>query len=340
MQKSFLGFNNNLKLSEKARVLKHLAMLLKSGIPTVKSISIAASSQRKHIKKRLLSVISGIEGGKTLSHSLEDEGLILKSSRPSVEAAEQNAFLEEALMRTSEIYEKKCEFSKTIKNSLSYPAVVLAFSLLSIIATSIFITPAYAQMFSDLNAQVPLPAKIMIIAMNYFWLAAAGFAMFLALVILKMQKDRDFTLKIPIANSIYRLMLASDFCYSLSYQLKNGVPIVSALRKTSFESKRLNSQILQSASQIEQGAALSSAFSSINLFEKSFMQFVHVGGESGNLSNVLWYAGGQYMLEAEDLLGKYARMAGPCATLVVGSIVGFVALSMVMPLFSAINSLI
>ncbi|OGC33266.1 hypothetical protein A3J90_00895 [candidate division WOR-1 bacterium RIFOXYC2_FULL_37_10] len=336
-----MKMRRSLSLLESVLFCKQLASLLKAGIQLNSALKFLSSQSKGRLKEDLKVVSSQLEQGISFADAIYSRGLFSKEIVNMFKIAEKNAFLDETLIRISDLFERKYKLYQTLKKSLVYPCVVLIASLFSFFGMIFFVLPTYSDLFSDFNFHLPIITRFAMLIPSYSWLfLCLLFTLFL--VAYKSFRNADFCMKIPIIGKIKANSLMSDFCYTLSYQLKNGVSFVIAVNSLidGLDSGQFKMRLVVIIEKIKKGSSLSSAFSSDKLFDGLFTQLVAVGEESGKLGEMLWEAGESFAQEAEYGLKNFTSYIEPVATLFVGGMVAFVALSMILPLFSMVNSLL
>ena len=202
-----------------------------------------------------------------------------------------------------------------------------------------FVLPAYSSMFSDFNFQLPLITMIAVKLPSFGMLFLFIFIVSSLLFVRKF-KDFYFRVKLPIIGDIYKFSFLRDFCFSLNYQLKSGMQLVNALGNIKNNQTFVRFEIDSIISDIKQGKSLSYSLAKCKIFQGMLPQLVMVGEESGNMASMLSNAGEYFNSNAESRIKKLAALVEPMATLFVGGIVCFVAMAMLMPIFSMVNSLL
>lgn len=329
MRKHFSGYSQ----AETAAFLKQTGLLLEAGLPLSKVLELL---EEKYPHLSLGRVIGEIEAGKSFSQAVSS----LKVSQPvvnQISAGEENGSLGSSLRQAAANIEKGLAFRRELFRSLMYPAAVFGLSLLLLLGLIFVILPSFSQLFSDNNLPLPLLTRILIDLPNYSWLMAGGL---LAGFLLLLKTGKDDRAKIKFA--IYRDLQLAGFLNALGQQIKGATPILRALAGSDGVCDNNYRKAARSVYQrVENGESLSQAFSRFPaLFPRNVCQLLSVGEESGKLGEMLLAAAEFYQNEAEARLKNILAVIEPASTLLVGGVVGVVALAMMLPLFSMINSLL
>lgn len=326
---------------QKSMLYRNLAALLKAGISINKALKAVSADQPKNISKKLLGVSTKLENGESFSQAMSQEGLISKEMFYSFKIAEENAFLEEILVRTADLYDKKESFMRAFKQTMAYPTVVLSLAVASLAAMIVFVLPAYSKLFIEGDYKLPLLTRIAVKIADFQVVFVLLFILMLVAVYYSI-KDLDFRAKLPLFGKIFKNLIYSDLCCLLGHQLKSGVPFLLALRNARqlTQSKAVSKMLEKVQAAVEKGSLVSYAFLCAGIMPKTFIQLVAVGEETGSFSSAFLNCGEYFMAQAESGLKKCVICMEPIATLTVGAVVGFVALAMLLPLFSLVNSLL
>ena len=327
-----------IKEKESILFLRQTASLLKAGIPLLRTLNmIKEQSQNKSDIDR---IIISLEAGLSFSEALDKIGWF-KPFIPSFRVAERDGMLEEAFLRAAEQSEKKKAFRDGIKRTLTYPVIIVALSLLCLLLLVFVILPNFARIFTDLNCPLPLVTQILMIFPSY-WMAITAFFGLAIFLVIKIWTIDDCRYKIPVIGKIFLNLSIADLCHSLGSQLKAGVPIIEAMQSTAsgIKSKKINELLKEIITEIQGGGALSISFKKRKSFPDLLSQMTAVGEESGSLSQMLLSAGEMFESDGEQALKRLTLYVEPAATLTVGLVVGFVALAVMMPLFSMMGSLL
>jgi len=320
--------------------LRQLSLLLRSGIPLLRALNIVKEQQKGVFRTKLERIIVRIESGETLSKALSEDS-DLKENVPAIRIAETRGDLESALDRAAAQTERKLNFRSGLLKSLAYPLVVLSVCFLCLAFLMVFILPMFSRMFSDNSIPLPLVTKILMAVSEQCSLIAVA-VMAVIIAALWVFREPDTRFRIPCLGRIcYRLHLA-EACHNIGSQLEAGVPAIESIRsaKEGAKSRKVAGAIGRILDGVTRGEPFSTTIADRGVFPEFVAQIVMVGEESGSLGRMLVTAGGMLEAQAEESLRRLALMVEPAATLTVGLVVGFIAFSVMMPMFSMVSSLI
>lgn len=337
------------KISKRDVVLftRQLSSLLESGVNILNSLNIiSGQSANKYLNVILSDITHKIRDGKSLSESLNNHPRIFfKLYTAMIHSAEVGGNLSQVLSRLADFLEKDEEFRNSVRASLTYPLFIFIVSAITIIVLLGFVIPKLVGMFEDMGQILPLPTKILInisgFLQNYWWLILAIIFVLIFLLRRLYQKPYGknfldkFKLNLPVLGNLILKTEVSRLMRILSLLLSSGIPIVFALDVSIsvIENNILKLQVEKFKEQIAGGLSFSKAISQSALFPAFVTNIVIVGEEGGTLENSLLRIADDYENEADRTLKALTRLLEPVIILVMGLIVGFIVLSMLLPIF-------
>ncbi len=324
----------------KVMFLRQISLLLRSGIPLLRVLNILNDQQKGFAGIKIAKIIHKIEAGGSFSEALA-EGGNFREFISSIRIAENSGTLEESLARAADLAESKMNFKKGLIKSMAYPAVVLSLSFVCLIFLLVFILPMFTRMFSDNSIPIPLITRI-VISVSDQWLIIIGGIFLLVPVVFCLWRNIDLRFKIPYLGGVFRRLHLAEACHNIGSQLEAGVPAIESIRsaRDGAASKKISNSIAEILSGVGSGRSFSRTLHDSGIFPPFVVQMAMVGEESGALGKMLVTAGNMLEAQAEESLRKITLLIEPAATLTVGLIVGFIAFSVMMPLFSMMGSML
>jgi type IV pilus assembly protein PilC len=339
------------KSSEMVTFSRQLALLLESGVGVIQALELlSAQTGDKTLSKVLIEVVNDLRGGKALSTALAQHPNVFSTLFCKlISVGEQTGSLEAVLKSLAEYIERQATATAKIKQALMYPAIVLC---LAIGVAAIMVTvllPPLIDMFSKLGGTLPLPTRMLLAAMGFI----QSYGMYLLVVIIAVgivgflysrtpngRYLRDtLILKLPV---IGRLSLVSELarsCRSLSLLFRAGLPLPEVMSLTTKATG--NRAVARALTEVEQdmlkGQGLAKPMSKRNIFLPLMVEMTKVGEETGNLDEALLVVAGNYEIEAERRTQTLLSMIEPAMTIAMGVGVGFLALSVFMPIYSSLS---
>ena len=262
-----------------------------------------------------------------------------------IRTGEASGNLNETLKNLADFMEKEEEFKDSLRATLAYPLFVFCIGVLTVIVLLVFVIPRLVTMFEDMGQVLPLPTRILIATSTFLRgyslvlvAAIAGFVYFFKRSLANSQARQSmdrFKLKLFFFG---QLILKTEICRltrTLSLLLGSGIPITTSL---DIASSVLENQVLKSETkgfkeQIASGLSFSGALKQSKFFPDFVVTIVTIGEESGELESSLMRIAIDYERQVDRALKMLTRMSEPVIILVMGLVVGFVVLSMLLPIF-------
>lgn len=337
------------KISGKDIVLftRQLSNLIESGVNIVNGLSIIANQiPNKYLKAVLNDVSAKIKDGKSLSESLAAHPRLFSNFyNAMILSGEAGGNLEQSLKNLADFLEKDDDFKNSIRASLIYPAFIFSVGTLTVIVLLSFVIPRLVTLFTDMGQMLPLPTRILIgvsaLFQNYLWfiLTVIFIGIFLWQRLYQKPQSRitldKLKLKVPVWSTVILKTDINCLMRSLSLLISSGIPLVSALNISSslVENQILRSEVKKFKDEITNGLSLSRCLKGSKLFPAFVTNIVAIGEESGNLEKSLSRIADTYQRDVDRTLKTLAQLLEPAIILVMGLVVGFIVLSMLLPIF-------
>ncbi|MBF0469674.1 MAG: type II secretion system F family protein [Desulfamplus sp.] len=346
LSRGSFGFSG-ISRSEVSVITRQLATLLSAGFPLVAAVSTLVSQTESRQFKLVLSKIKeSIEEGKSFSQALSQYPSVFSSVYINmIHAGESSGTLELVLERLADITEKQEDTRKKIQTSLAYPVFMSITGIAVLVFLITYIVPGIIKIFSDMNQQLPTPTRLLISLSSFFqsfwWivlLIPAIFCMFIYIIRKTpkgLQLTDAFLLAVPRAGKMVKKNAVARFSRILGSLLANGVPMLTALdisRNTTGNSV-IKNRITRAAEIVKQGGDLGNALDGSREFPPLAIQMIKVGEKSGKLEQMLEKTAQLFEKETESSLAAMTALLEPLIILFMGAVVGFIVLSICLPIF-------
>jgi type IV pilus assembly protein PilC len=320
-----------------------------SGLSLLRSLSILeGQTESVALGKAVREVRTDIERGLSLSGALAKHPKVFSTLLVAmVRAGETGGFLDDALDRIATNLEKDASLRGKVKSALTYPVLVLCFSLLMITGVLIFIVPVFEKMFKSLGSTLPLPTQIIVnISHALLWLAPlAIIAGVLATVAIRTAlRTRPafrlwwdtMKLKLPVFGNLFAKIAISRFSRNLGTLLSVGVPVMQALDVVGATTGNavIGAAMVDVQEAVRQGEAMSGPLSQHKVFPPMVTQMVEVGEESGQISQMLSKIADFYDREVDQAAEALTAAIEPIMVVLMGGIVGGMVVCLYLPMFS------
>lgn len=344
----------HLSLQDQIMFAKRLAILVKAGIPILSGLKMLdRQTNSRSTKKILKEVIRDVENGQFLSASLGRFRKIFGDFTINIiEVGEISGTLPENLDYLAEELKKKQALRKKVLGSLIYPAIIVVATLGITVMLTVFIFPKVLPIFKSVNFELPITTKILIFLSDLFLhsglliLAGVAGAILLFWLLLRVQKVRlwyhHFLISVPVLGKLLQSYHMANFCRTMGILLRSGVMIVRTAHITAHTITNLayRQEILRISESITRGGKISTHMDNhTRLFPPILSQMITVGEDSGNLSETLLYLADMYEDEVDELTKNLSTVLEPVLMVFMGLLVGFVAISIITPIYGIIQHL-
>jgi len=340
-------------LAEKILFTKHLSMMVKSGMTEIESVKLLARQVKsKSFKTILTAVVTDLENGQFLSNALKPYGNVFGNLFISIiNLGEKSGTLAENLEFLSKDLKESKALRSKVRAALIYPSILLI-ATIGVISTLVFlILPKILPIFDSLKAELPITTRILIkvstVLREEFLLISLAIAAAIAIwiILLRISKVRYFIhrilLVLPFAGSISKKYNMANLTRSLGILLKSGVRIVEAISTASEMTDNLvyKEALGKVAEEVRRGQELHEYLEKTpNLFPLTVTRMIEVGEKTGNLEENLAYLSEFYKNEVDDTVANLSSVLEPALLLIMGGLVGFVAISIITPIYQITQS--
>ena len=328
-------------------VLIQIGVLLEAGMTLAKSLQLVAQQvEDQRISGALLAVKAEIERGESTSQAFRGTGLFPDFFCEMLTAAETGENLEKIFSVAGEHLATIADLRSRILNAVTYPAIVIGFSFIALVIALEFVVPRIAGILEGMGKELPLMTRAVILFSDIIslliWLLP--FAVLLAFVMRKrLLKPENLDMILSSLPGIGRIRTYFDlsrFAYTLQITLSSAVPLVRAydIASSSLSSFRMREYLRSRKEDVEKGVNLSVILKEGGVFPPLFVNLVETGENSGELERMLGLLADIYRRESVRMINLWTRMIEPISILIIGTIVGIIALSVILPLTEVTSS--
>jgi len=330
-----------------------LSNMITAGISILASLyALNEQIENKKLKECVGSVLRSVEGGTSFSEALMRHPRIFpKLFVNMAKAGEASGKLDTILAQYADYFEKQEELKEKVKGALFYPMILLIAGIGVTLFVVTFVIPQFVQIFMKSNIALPMPTLILFkvgTAIKHFWYLIILF--FIALVFAlrfytntakgRLNLDR-FKLKMPILGPLFRKSALSGFARTLGTLTASGVPILESLDITrEVTGNEVLGRIIGNVrSAVEKGDKISEPLKISGEFPPDAVQMIMVGEETGNLDGMLNKVADFYDMSLGHTIKKLTTLIEPLFLVIMGSLVGFIMASMLLPMFDMVKTI-
>ncbi len=333
--------------NEVALITRQLATLISAGFPLVTALStLIPQADSKGMQRVLSGIKSTVEEGKSLSDALSHHPAVFSSVYINmITAGESSGTLDLVLERLADMTERQEEMKKRIQAALAYPLFMSIIGAAILFFLIIYIVPGVIDIFTDIHQTLPPPTRLLISLSDFFqsfwWAVLLIPALFWTSLHLvrKTARGRLVTdrllLRLPQAGTLIKKSASAKFSRILSALLANGVPMLTALQiaQSTSSNRAIQKKIATSADAVEQGGSLGNALEGSMEIPSLAVQMIKVGEESGQLEKMLEKSAELFEKETQSTITALTALLEPAIILIMGVVVGFIVLSICLPIF-------
>jgi len=347
--KKFWEKTKRVPLTPKIFFIQNLQVMIRAGLSLSQSLgALAEQTTNKKLKKIIIFCNEGVAKGETLSSLLANFPEVFPEIFVKmIEAGEMSGNLEKILEQLALQLKKDYEIISKVKGALTYPIVVVCAMLVIGVAMIMFVIPKLLAIFTEANAKLPLPTRILIALSDFATQHGIIFILLIVGVITgffyfiksKFGKPlwHNFLLKTPIIGPVIKQVNLARFSRTLESLIKTDIPVVQSFQITANVLGNLTYKkiVLEAADQLKKGAPIAEILKKHpRLFPPMVTQMVFVGEESGNLDELLGELAIFYEENVRQTMNNFSSIIEPILILVLGLAVGFMAIAIVMPMYS------
>jgi len=328
-----------------------LADLIGSGVPMMRALdSLIKSTVNKQLVQVLREVRKLVADGKTLTESLREYPEVFPPLHTAmIQAGERASFLQDVLSSLSGFIDRLDELKSTVIGSMIYPALLAAVGSLVMAGALMFFVPRFEPLLS--GAEKPLPTEILFgashILREWWYLVplVVGGLTFAIVSALRSESNRLILeraqFKVPVVGMALKMVAITRFCRILGTMLANGVPLLPALKigKDATGSWLLAAQIQNATESVREGKTLSEPLGQGGMFPEQILAMITVAEESNNLDKVLLQIADTVERRTNRQIDQAVRLVEPVILCLVAAGIGFMALGLLLPIFTLASAL-
>jgi type IV pilus assembly protein PilC len=338
-------------LNNKVVFSKQLATMLSAGLPLIQGLEILQNQEKNTaFRKSLENVVKLVEGGSKLSKALAaQKGIYSDVELNLIGAGEESGNLVEMIQKVADNMEKQKDFKSKIQGAMIYPAIIFVAIVIVVILLMTFMVPAVEDLYQDFGGELPWVTKLVISISNFFMSFWWAFAFVVVAIVVSVRYyyttpsgkeviDR-LQLNIPIFGKLTKKIQIAEFARLLSMLLKSGISILDCLNIVSGALPNIHFKraLREASKEVEKGIPLAVPISKNEDFPMIVSRVIATGENTGNLDKVLADLGKYYQTEVDNMTANLTKLMEPVILLIVGGVVGFLALVVYMPIYNLAN---
>ena len=347
---------NKVKTKDLAVFSRQLSTMVNAGVPLVKSLTLLAQqTENEFFREAIEQCAKDVEGGGTLSEALGKHPKIFSPIYTNMIAAgEAGGILDDILKRLAFQQEKDASIKKKIKSASAYPAVLVFVAFVAFFGLMLFIVPQIAGVISDVageESSLPFYTEILLdissFMVNFWYIIIGGLIAFFTVAsrYVKTPKGKynfhKMLLKTPVIKLVITKVAIARFSRIFASLMGAGVGVLDTLEITAkaIGNKVIEEELMEAAKEVKNGQPLSVPLASSKIFPPIVAQMLAVGEETGEIDVVLVKIADFYEEEVDALVDGMSSIIEPVMIVLLGGMVGLIALAVIGPLSSISKSI-
>ncbi len=351
------GFFSKLKPTKKVKLkdlvlfTRQLSTMVSAGVPLTRSLAtLQAQTDNKFFKTVIADITKDVEGGQQLGQVFAKYPNIFSEVYVNmVKAGEAGGILDEILKRLATQIEQDASIRKKIKSAMMYPTVILCITIIAFFGIMMFVIPKIAKILKDLggeHAQLPIYTRVLLGISTFmqhniiFILPALVGLVYVLRRYIKTPGGKyqlhSLLLRTPIIKNIIIKVAVARFARTFASLMSSGVAVLDALEVTggAIGNKVIEAELKEAAKEVKNGKQLSEPLAQGTHFPPIVSQMLAIGEETGQIDTILVKVADFYEEEVETIIDGLSSIIEPVMIVVLGSLVGLIAASVMGPIAS------
>ena len=356
-------FGSQLKMPGKPRggrgardvpmVTRQLATLLKAGIPLSDALgALIQQIENRHLERAFRQIKEDIAQGSGTGEAFGRHPQFFNDLYVNmIKAGEASGNMDEILKRLADFLQKQSRAKGKVAAALVYPIAMAILGTVVVIFLMTFVVPKIVASIKERNQTLPLPTEILITASeflkSYWWavgiggvIVAVSYALWVNSPKGRLQHD-TYLLKLPIFGELFKKQSVSRFATTFSTLLKSGIPALECLRvlRAIVDNALLAKTLDEVHDRIVEGADIATPLKNSGVFPPVVGYMIAIGEQSGQLEDILDKVSEAYEEEIDVTTQKVTALIEPIIIVAMALVVGFIVLSVVLPLVQGFSNL-
>jgi len=353
MKFALAGKAGKVKLQSLVVFSRQFATMIDAGIPIIKCLDILENQTKDEALKTVLNATrKDVKGGLSLTDAISKHPAVFSKLYVNmIRAAEIGGILDVILDRLAGFLEKEMEIRGKIKSAMMYPTIVLVFAFIMVAALLTFVLPKFKEIFSSMNVDMPPVTQALFDSSDWFrayWYVVVLLGIVGSVAFKQYDKTTKghynidkLKLKLPIVGDLSLKLSISRFTRTFGTLIASGVPMMRSMEIIGETSGNavLAEAVANARVSIREGAKISAPLASSGLFPAMVTHMIDVGEETGRLSEMLTKVSDFYDDEVDAMVKGLTSMIEPLLIVFMGVLVGFIAISVMSPIFKLVSSI-
>lgn len=327
---------------------RQLSTMIASGLPINQALRILGNqADNDYFGTVILDVAQQIDGGSSFSESLEAyEQIFGRLYLSLVRAGEASGNLDNILSRLADTMEADDDFNSKVRGAMIYPLIIVLVMVGVLAIMFLFVIPRLAELYEELDAELPFMTRVLVgfseFMVSFWWvIILLGVGGYYLIRKLSEQPEielqlNQLQLKAPVFGPLLTEVQLTSFTRTLSMLVSSGIPLLEALdiSKETLTNRVYKDAAEETSAMVEKGKPLAEAFKYHEEFPALLGEMVAVGEQTGKVDEVLLKISAYFETQATRKTDNLASAIEPIVMVVLGVLVGFLVISLILPIYS------
>ena len=346
-----LGKRGGIKIEDIVIMSRQFATMIRAGLPLMEVLNILAEqSEKRKLKKVLSQVERDVETGSSLTEAIEKHPSVFNMFFVSmVKAGEAAGMLDTILDQIASYMEKIASMQRKIKAAVTYPITVTIIAFLITGFLMVNVVPVFIEIFDSLGGELPFMTRVTVIISN----ALRNNLLVVILCIIgigllawqggKTKLGRELLdrmkLKVPVFGPLFLKVAVARFTRTLGTLIRSGVNILNALDIVARTANNviIEAEVRRTRASIQQGESIAGPLRDSSIFPPMVVRMIDVGERTGALEGMLTKIADFYEDQVDATVSSLTSLIEPLLIVFLGLVIGFIAISMFLPLFKMVD---
>jgi type IV pilus assembly protein PilC len=342
-----------IKLKDLSIFSRLLSTMINAGLPILRSLRIIVKqTENPHLAEVLQEVAKMVEEGYSLSYAMGQHPRVFDTLIVSlIKSGEESGSLDIVLDRIAKDMEREMEIRQNVQAGIRYPVIILTAAFIIVSLVMWLVVPQFVEIFRSMNAVLPMPTRILIKISDVF---RHGMPIIIVLVLAFVVAAKyagnfpvwnrlldALRLRLPVFGYLLRRIALSRFARTFAILLKSGVPIIKSLTvvEDTVGNAVIAAAVAKAKVSIKEGERISYPLEETGEFPPMVIDMIAVGEETGALDDMLQKISDFYDREVDYTIDAFTTMIEPVMITFMGVIIGYIVISLYLPLFAAISNM-
>jgi type IV pilus assembly protein PilC len=344
-----INFNKKVKLKDLSVFCRQFYTMLNAGVPILTCLDILSNQiENKKLREATKEVNEDVAKGEVLSDAMRKHKDVFPDLLVALIASgEASGNLDSIMLRMATHYEKENKITNKVKSALIYPIILGLVSISSVGFILVYVMPTFIDIFKQSGTTLPWSTRFILGLsqgiQNNWILIIISIVVFAFLFNIYRKSDQGILLfskiklKLPVLKKLNQMIIVSRFTRTLSTLIASGLPLVEAIRivSTITGNKIAENALIKIRDNVIRGESLYSSMVESNIFPQMLYSMVKIGEDTGSLDDILNKTADFYDDELEAIIQSSLAMLEPLLIMIMGVIIGFMVMSIMIPMFDS-----